>query len=67
MKKKQNLKEMVFRDYYNTLTDKQKTELREKVISQSGMSYTTFYYKLRCNAFKPLEMNLINDIIHSLN
>lgn len=44
MKKEQNLKEMVLRDHYNALTEKQKTDLREKVLSESGMSYTTFYY-----------------------
>lgn len=67
MKKEQNLKEMVFRDHYNALTEKQRTDLREKVLAESGMSYTTFYYKLRHNAFKPLEMVLINDIINSIN
>lgn len=67
MKKEQNLKEMVLRDHYNALTEKQKTDFREKVLSESGMSYTTFYYKLRYNTFKPLEVALINDIINSIN
>ena len=67
MKKEQNLIEMVLRDHYNALTEKQKTDLREKVLSESGMSYTTFYYKLRYNTFKPLEVTLINDIINSIN
>ena len=36
MKKEQNMKEMVLRDHYNALTEKQKTDLREKVLSESS-------------------------------
>lgn len=55
MKKEQNLKEMVLRDHYNALTEKQKTDLREKVLSESGMSYTTFIISsdtIRLNRWK---------------
>lgn len=58
---------MVFRDQYNKLTKLQKNELRERVIKESGISFPTFYYKLRTDSFKPLEMKLINDIINYLN
>ena len=46
---------------------KKEQNMKEKVLSESGMSYTTFYYKLRYNAFKPLEAALINDIINLIN
>lgn len=63
MKKEQNLNEMVFRDHYNALPDKQKEEIRNTILVESGMSYTTFYYKLRYNTFKPLELKLIANIL----
>ncbi len=63
MKKEQNLSKMVFKDYYDTLSDTDKENLRNLIITESGISYTTFYYKLRNNAFKPLEEKLINRII----
>lgn len=58
---------MVFRNQYEKLSDVQKDLLRKRVIEESGMAYATFYYKLRTDSFKPLEMKLINDIINSLN
>lgn len=63
MEKEQNLSKMVFKDYYDTLSDTQKETLRNLIITESGMSYTTFYYKLRNNSFKPLEEKLISKII----
>ena len=56
---------MAFRDYYIALSDKEKEEVRNLIMSQSGMSYPTFYYKLRNNAFKPLEVKLSDEIIES--
>lgn len=58
---------MVFRDHYDKLSDEQKDILRKRVIEESGMAYATFYYKLRTDSFKPLEMKLITEIINSLN
>lgn len=58
---------MVFRDHYDKLTDAQKDIVRRRVLEESGMAYATFYYKLRTNSFKPLEMKLITEIINSLN
>lgn len=65
MMAKQNFDKMVFTDYYNTLPDKDKETVRNEVLSQSGMSYPTFYYKLRNNSFKPLELKLIEKIVSS--
>lgn len=58
---------MVFRDHYDKLTDAQKEMVRRRVLEESGMAYATFYYKLRTDSFKPLEMKLITEIINSLN
>lgn len=58
---------MVFRNQYEKLSNVQKDLLRKRMIEESGMAYATFYYKLRTDSFKPLEMKLINDIINSLN
>lgn len=63
MMTKQNFDKMVFTDYYNTLSDEDKEAVRNEVLSQSGMAYTTFYYKLRNNSFKLLELKLIDRII----
>lgn len=57
---------MVFRDHYDKLSDVQKDILRKRVLEESGMAYATFYYKLRTDSFKPLEMKLITEIINSL-
>lgn len=58
---------MVFRCHYDKLTDAQKDIVRKRVLEESGMAYATFYYKLRTDSFKPLEMKLITEIINSLN
>lgn len=58
---------MVFRDHYDKLSEEQKDTLRKRVIEESGMAYATFYWKLRYDSFKPLEMKLINEIMNSLN
>lgn len=60
---KQDL-EKNFKEYYNSLLDDEKEELRNKILSESGMSYTTFYYKLRTDSFKPLEIALIKRLIN---
>lgn len=63
MEEIQNLNKMVFKDYYGALNEKEKEDIRSLILSRSGMSYTTFYYKLRHDAFKPLELELIDNII----
>ena len=59
MKKEQKLKKIDFRDYYSGLPDNKKEEVRNAILTESGMSYTTFYYKLRN---KPLELKMIDEI-----
>ena len=63
MEKGQKISKMVFKDYYENLIDADKEVLRNLIISESGMAYTTFYYKLRNNSFNQLEEKLIRNII----
>lgn len=63
MKKIQKLNRMVFKDYYVGLNEKEKVEIRSLIMARSGMSYATFYYKLQNDAFKPLELELIDKIV----
>lgn len=67
MKEEKNLGKMVFKDYYDSLSDADKETVRNLILSESGMSYPTFYYKLRNGTFKPLELRLINKIINNLS
>lgn len=64
-KRTENCK-MVFKDYYDSLPDDSKETMRNRILAESGMSYTTFYYKLRHNTFKPLEERLIDRIIEDI-
>lgn len=66
MNKEQILGKMVFKDYYDSLSDADKETVRNQILSESGMSYTTFYYKLRNDSFKPLEVRLIRKIINDM-
>lgn len=66
MESKQNRVKMVFKDYYGNLSDNSKEEVRNRILSESGMSYPTFYHKLRQNTFKPLEQKMINHIIEEI-
>lgn len=62
----QNLSKMVFKDYYDNLADSTKEAVRNRILEESGMSYPTFYYKLRNNTFKPLELKLIKKVIEEI-
>lgn len=66
MEKGQNITKMVFKDHYDNLADSDKETVRNRILSESGMSYPTFYYKLKHNTFKPLELKLINNIIEEI-
>ena len=62
----QNLSKMVFKDYYDNMADSTKETVRNRILEESGMSYPTFYYKLRNNTFKPLELKLIKKVIEEI-
>ena len=62
----QNLSKRVCKDYYDNLADSTKETVRNRILEESGMSYPTFYYKLRNNTFKPLELKLIKKVIEEI-
>lgn len=59
MKKGEKIGKMVFKDHYNSLSETDKTTFRDELLKVSGMSYVTFYHKLRNMTFKPLEQAFI--------
>lgn len=63
MTKIQKLDRMVFKQYYYALSEKERLEVRNLILARSGMSYPTFYHKLQHDAFKPLEIELIDNIV----
>lgn len=42
---------MVFKDYYNSLPEKEKVELRNKIIQETELSLPTFYTWMRNESF----------------
>lgn len=55
--------EMVLRDQFNELSDKQKRSLRDEFYVRSGFSQAAFYYKLNNNKFMPLERELMVSLL----
>jgi hypothetical protein len=61
-KKKQNfMKKIVFKDYYQELSNKERSELKGKLIP-CYMQYSTFYYKVKNNLFTELEFEKLESI-----
>lgn len=55
---------LVISDYYDSLTDEQKTSFRNQVMAAMEISLATFYYRLRNNGFKGIERQyIINKLI----
>lgn len=55
---------MAINDYYKQLNEEQKVVFRNKVLSLTGWSYPTFYYKMKNNNFSKLEREAIEKIIN---
>lgn len=54
---------MVLKYQYDALSEEGKVEFREAYMAKSGMPYTTFYYKLRTDSFRPLEQKLFEELL----
>jgi hypothetical protein len=63
MEKGQNLSKMVFKDQYDALGEQEKKEFKKAFLEKSGISYPSFYVKLRNNTFKPLEEKCFNELM----
>ena len=57
--------DMAIIDYWKTLDEEQRSEFREEVMKETGISYPTFYYKIRNNSFNMSETKVIKSIINS--
>ncbi|NDV47011.1 hypothetical protein D0T49_08115 [Paludibacter sp. 221] len=63
MMKSENNKILAFKEYYQSLSDNEKNSLRGIITQKCEFSTSTFYYKLKNNNFKKLEINQISIII----
>ena len=57
---------MVISDYFKNLSEPQKVEFRQRVIEETGITYPSFYYKLRNNSWRKAELTVINNIISTI-
>ncbi len=58
----ENVEKLIFKDYFNALqTDEEKNKIRDAMFPKY-MSYTSFYRKVRDNAFTPLELEKLEEI-----
>ncbi len=55
-----------FKNYYQSLNEKDKVKIRNKIIHECGFSLSTFYYKLNKSKFKKLEILQIELAINNL-
>lgn len=55
--------DMAIIDYWKTLDDVQRLEFRKEVMKVTGISYPTFYHKIRYNSFNLSETKVIQSII----
>ena len=53
---------MTFKDYFNSLSTGASNDIRDEMLKTSGMSYPSFYDKLRNDKWKPLEISELERI-----
>lgn len=51
------------KELFESFTDEQRVMFRDAYLSLTGMSYSTFYYKVRNNSFRPLEEKAFYDVL----
>lgn len=51
-----------FEDFYKGLDEKKKTEIRDRFLEMTGLSYPSWYGKIRNMNFSKLEMKALLDI-----
>ncbi|WP_099463366.1 hypothetical protein [Parabacteroides provencensis] len=54
--------QIVFKYYYEGLSEDEKTSIRDGFLSASGIAYTSFYYKLRHEKFSKLEQSKLEEL-----
>lgn len=56
--------DMAIIDYWNTLGEEQRAVFREEVMKETGISYPTFYRKIKNNSFNLSETKVIKSLIN---
>ncbi len=54
--------EKTFEDHYKGLSEKERVEVRDKFLEKTGLSYPSWYGKIRNMNFTKLEMTALCDI-----
>ncbi len=62
MKKQTNIPKSTFKNYYHSLDDAEKVEIRDTILRECGISYPTFYSKLNRENYSILERKAIERI-----
>lgn len=64
MRKEENPTKMVLKNHYESLSRKDKIELRNMFLHMSGVSLPSFYNKMENDSFKPLERELLEKLFN---
>ena len=63
MKKQRKATELTPKEQFDYLSRAAKIAFRDRFLTETGISYPAFYYKLRDNSFRPLEESKFNEIM----
>lgn len=63
MKKQRKATELTPKEQFDYLSRADKITFRDRFLTETGISYPAFYYKLRDNSFRPLEESKFNEIM----
>lgn len=62
--KVKKIEKLVFFDHYTSLTEKDKVFFRDRFLHISGMTYATFYNRLRKNNWTKLEQKALDEVFN---
>lgn len=54
--------QIVFKYYYERLSEDEKISIRDGFLIASGLAYTSFYHKLRNDKFSKLEQSKLEEL-----
>lgn len=63
MKKQRKATGLTPKEQFDYLSRADKIAFRDRFLTETGISYPAFYYKLRDNSFRPLEESKFNEIM----
>lgn len=62
MENSEKTEQIVFKYYYENLSEEEKTAIRNDFLIASGLAYSSFYYKLRTGKFTKLEQSKLEEL-----